>query len=240
MPQGGTLQIITANAQLDAEFARRHAGVTPGRYVALTVWDTGVGMRPDVLAHAFEPFFTTKAPGRAAGLGLSTVYAIARQSGGHVTVESSPDQGTKVTVYLPAIDALIEEAAPRRPLETLSGRETILLVEDDVPVRKLVRQTLAQYGYTILEARDIADALALAESHDAPIELLLTEVAMPDMSGPNLAQRLLRRRPDTKVLYVSGFPHGPGGDHAGPRCAFLAKPFTRVALLTAVRRCLDG
>ena len=241
MPQGGTVRISTANAQLDAEFAQRHEGAAPGRYVTLAVQDDGCGMDPDTVAHAFEPFFTTKGPAKGTGLGLATVYGIVNQSGGFVTIDSIPGAGTTVTAYLPAAAEPLQPAVERAMPRALSGSETILLAEDDPSVRSLIVRTLSRHGYNILEARDIAEAIEFAGRKNGPIHLLLTDIVMPDMSGPNLAQLVVRDHPDIKVLYVSGFPWSDAaGSAAGSRASFLAKPFTPTTLATSVRDCLDG
>jgi two-component system cell cycle sensor histidine kinase/response regulator CckA len=241
MPQGGTVRITTANADIDAGFARRHRGAVPGRYVTLSVEDTGSGMDDDVLAHAFEPFFTTKGPAKGTGLGLATVYGIVHQSGGYVTIESAPGVGTTVTTYLPAVAEPLEATAERPSSLALAGTETILLAEDDPSVRNLIVRTLHRYGYNILEARDTAEAVAFASPRNGRIHLLLTDIVMPGMNGPALAQRVVRDHPAIKVLYVSGFPWSEAaGSAAGSRASFLAKPFTPTALATSVRECLDG
>jgi CheY-like chemotaxis protein len=242
MPQGGTLTIATANAILGSAFVRRHLGSEPGHYVSLVVKDTGCGMAPEVLAHVFEPFFTTKGPGKGTGLGLSMVYGLVKQSGGYIMVESSPSVGTTVTSYFPRVDAQVESkesvARPNRPAEAI---ETILLVEDDVAVRELARRVLQERGYTVLAARDVADAIALEANHSGPIHLLLSDIVMPGLNGPDLAQRFVRRRPMMKVLYVSGFAHhsaiaqGSTSQHT----AFLQKPFTPETLSLNVRELLD-
>lgn len=242
MPRGGLLRIETANAVVDAAFVRRHAGAVPGRYVSLVVTDTGRGMTPDVLAHAFEPFFTTKGPAEGTGLGLSTVYGIVKQSGGYVTVESTPGVGTTLTIYLPSVDDAITSAtagAPSAP--TLTGTETIFVVEDDAGVRDLIRKMLEGYGYTVLPAQDVADALALEAHHPGPIHLLVSDIVMPGLSGPDLAQRVVRRRPAIQVLYVSGFtnrlPLELGS--VSPQVSFLEKPFSVETLAAKVRERLD-
>ena len=242
MPQGGTLTIETANAVLDSAFVRRHAGSEPGHYVSLAVKDTGCGMAPEVFAHVFEPFFTTKGPTKGTGLGLSTTYGIVRQSGGYITVESAPGVGTSFTIYLPQVDDVIESAGSKAPsVTTLQGTETVLLVEDEPNVRALIGKMLERYGYTVLQARDVSDAIAIGESHREPIHLLVSDILMPGLNGPDLAQRLVRRRPAIKVLFVSGFakqvaiPLGSISQGA----SFLQKPFAAETLATKVRECLD-
>jgi two-component system, cell cycle sensor histidine kinase and response regulator CckA len=242
MPRGGTLRIATANVRLDPESAARHIVGAPGRYVALTVRDTGCGIPPDVLSHVFEPFFTTKPVGKGTGLGLATVYGIVRQSGGQITIDSAPQQGTTVTVYLQSVD----DAPAVRPdvatLRSIGGAETILLVEDEEGVRHLMRRTLERAGYAVMTASSVSDALARALDRGRPIDLLLSDVVMPDLSGPDLAQRVVRLHPAMKVLYVSGFTSQLALDSGtlGRRASFLPKPFTPDTLARKVRECLDA
>jgi len=241
MPRGGTLRIATANVRLDPASAARHVLGAPGRYVALTVHDTGRGIPPEVLSHVFEPFFTTKAIGKGTGLGLATVYGIVRQSGGQITIDSALRKGTTVTVYLQSVD----EAPAVRPTVTTArspgGTETILLVEDEEGVRHLMRRTLERAGYAVVAASSVSDALARALDHGR-IDLLLSDVVMPDLSGPDLAQRIVRLHPAMKVLYVSGFARQTALDSGtlGRRASFLPKPFTPDALARKVRECLDA
>jgi PAS domain S-box-containing protein len=242
MPKGGKLRLSTANTDLDAAFVRAHDGAVAGRYVALTVRDTGVGMTGDVIAHAFEPFFTTKGVGKGTGLGLSTVYGIVKQSGGYITIDSLPGAGTTVVVYLPASrESAAQAAEPVSESAVVGGSETILLVEDDPAVRDLMARTLASRGYHVLESQDTSDALTIAASYDAPIDLLLSDVVMPGLNGPDLAQHIIPVRPDIKLLYVSGFTSDLSLDLArmSAKMAFLAKPFTADTLGRKVRECLD-
>jgi two-component system cell cycle sensor histidine kinase/response regulator CckA len=243
MPKGGRLTIATAKVQLDGAFVRQHAGAVAGPHVSLTVRDSGCGMTADVLAHVFEPFFTTKPVGQGTGLGLSTVYGIVKQNGGYVTIASEPKSGTTVTVFWPMSDqheapALATESSKR----ALDGTETILLVEDEAAIRSLMRKILEQHGYRVLEARDVSDATAIAETHDGPIDLLLSDVIMPVLNGPDLAQRIVARRPTIKVFYVSGFPNALLAEQTRQpqRIWFLAKPFTPQVLALRVRECLDS
>jgi two-component system, cell cycle sensor histidine kinase and response regulator CckA len=244
MPQGGKLIISTENFVMDEVFVRRYPyPVQPGPYILLTVTDTGVGMDSETRVRAFEPFFTTKEKGKGTGLGLSTVYGVVKQSGGYIDIESTPGAGTTFKIYLPRVDEEVEKrtqslAATDR---VATGRETILLVEDEDSLRKLTRATLAQSGYTVLEAKDGADALAISSGHEGPIDLLLTDIVMPGMGGHALAGELTRRRPETRVVYMSGYtgqtyssqgPIEPGSD-------FLAKPFTREVLTRKIREALD-
>jgi len=242
MPQGGTLTIETANAVLDSAFVRRHAGSEPGHYVSLVVKDTGCGMAPEVLAHVFEPFFTTKGPGKGTGLGLSMVYGLVKQSGGYIMVESSPGVGTTVTMYLPAVDDPVESAAAGpQCVQTLEGTETILLVEDDAGVCSLMRKVLERYSYTVLSTQDAGDAIAIDDSYRGAIHLLVTDMIMPGLSGPDLAQRIVRRRPAIKVLFVSGYRSREVIDLgvSSQNASFLQKPFRPETLATKVRECLD-
>ena len=243
MPKGGQLTFSTANAQLDDAFVRRHAGAVAGPYVSLIVQDAGCGMTADVMAHVFEPFFTTKPVGQGTGLGLSTVYGIVKQNGGYITIASEPTSGTTVTVFWPMSDQREASVPPTSTSErALGGTETILLVEDEAGIRSLMRKTLEPYGYRVLEARDVLDAIAIAEAHDGSIDLLLSDVIMPVMNGPDLAQRIVSQRPAIKVCYVSGFPNSLLSEQKREpqRMWFLAKPFTPQTLALKVRECLDS
>ena len=241
MPQGGTLTIATANVVLDSEFARRHVGAVPGRYVSLTVQDTGDGMTPDVLARVFEPFFTTKGPGKGTGLGLSTVFGLVKQSGGYITVESTLGVGTTVTTYWPTVDEQVASAVAQPSVQTLEGTETILLVEDETGVRQLIRRVLERYGYTVLPARDGGDALAIEEGYRRPIHLLVSDMIMPGLGGPDLAQRIVQRRPAIRVLFMSGYASREAIDLgvSSHNASFLQKPFGPETLAAKVRERLD-
>ena len=241
MPHGGTVRIATANATFDRAFVLAHDGSVEGDYVALSVEDSGHGIPADILAHVFEPFFTTKGPGKGTGLGLPTVYGIVKQSGGYVTIDTVPGVGTTITTYLPVCDEPLTEAAPRQEPRTVSGTETVLLVEDDAATRELMHRTLAPHGYTVVDARDVWDALTLARSRASRIDLLLTDIVMPDMNGPQLAQHVVTMHPKIRVLYVSGFPQvsALGGQAVSDRVSFLPKPFTPSTLLASVREALD-
>ena len=242
MPHGGTVRIATANAALDDQFVLAHPGSAAGDYVALSVEDTGNGIAPEILGHVFEPFFTTKGPGRGTGLGLPTVYGIVKQSGGYVAVDTKVGVGTTITTYLPLVDEPLSESVPRPPLRTVNGNETVLIVEDDESARELMRKALAPHGYSVLEARDVWDALTIARSRSAPIDLLLTDIVMPDMNGPQLAQHIVTMHPKVRVLYVSGFPQASiiGSSTVSERVSFLPKPFVPGALLASVREALDS
>jgi nitrogen-specific signal transduction histidine kinase len=244
MPKGGRLTIGTSNASLDDAFVRRHVAAKAGSYVSLTVQDTGCGMTPDVLAHVFEPFFTTKPLGQGTGLGLATVYGIVKQNAGYVAIDSRPGEGTTVSVFWPRrADHRAESGSHAASLsDPIGGSETILLVEDEPGVRALMRKMLERYGYRVLEARDASDAVALGARYPDPIDLLLSDVIMPGLNGPDLAQRIVPRQPGIKVLYVSGFSNSvlSERDRSRPRLWFLAKPFTLEALAKKVRECLDS
>jgi two-component system cell cycle sensor histidine kinase/response regulator CckA len=243
MLKGGKLTIETANAKLDGSYARSHIGVTPGRYVMLSVSDTGVGMTPEVKERIFEPFFSTKEKAKGTGLGLSTVYGIIQQSGGNVWVYSEPGVGTTFKIYLPMIeeggDSIQSLAVSTKPPQ---GSETILLVEDEEMVRKLACTVLQKYGYTVLEAPNGEEALRIIEGQNGnPVHLMVTDVVMPGMSGRQLADRLASLWPETKVLYMSGYTDNAIVHHGvlEPGIAYIQKPFAPDALASKVREILD-
>jgi two-component system cell cycle sensor histidine kinase/response regulator CckA len=241
MPNGGWLTLATGNVTLDAAYARTHVEVEPGPYVMLSVSDTGHGMTAAVQAHIFEPFFTTKEVGKGTGLGLATVYGIAKQSGGHITVYSEPGHGTVFKLYLPRVEEAPGTAEPEGPVEiTRRGSETVLLVEDDEPLRTLAREILSIQGYTVLDATSPSEALRLGDAHPGPIHILLTDVVMPQMNGRQVADHLLAARPALKVLFMSGYTDAAIVQHgvleAGTH--FLQKPFTPDALSRKVREVL--
>ena len=242
MPTGGKLLIETANADLTEQYAQLHQPVAPGRYVMLAVSDTGSGMDADTKTRIFEPFFTTKEKGKGTGLGLSTVYGIVKQSAGYIWVYSEVGRGTTFKVYVPRVDAPAAPLQPRREAGTLTGTETVLLAEDDAMLRPLAKGLLQRLGYQVLEAENAEQALAVAGAHQAPIHLLVADVVMPGASGRELARRLAERRPDTKVLYVSGYTDDAIVHHGmlEPGLNFLQKPFTPDALARKVREVLDA
>jgi PAS domain S-box-containing protein len=242
MPTGGRLTIETKNAELRPENCPAGGDYRPGRYVRLTVSDTGCGMTDAVKAKIFEPFFTTKEVGKGSGLGLATVYGIAKTYGGHVEVWSELDRGTRITVLLPAVVAAPSPATANRGMPVPQGNETLLIVEDEPAVRKFMRTALERHGYKVLEAKDGTDALQVAERHGGPIHLLLTDVVMPGMGGREIAKQILARHADVRVLYLSGYTDDAVVRHGVVEAidAFLQKPFTPSALASKVRNVLDG
>jgi len=245
MPSGGKLTIETSNVSLDEEYARYHAPLRPGNYVMLSISDTGLGMDSETQSHIFEPFFTTKGP-KGTGLGLSTVYGIVKQSGGYIWVYSQPAKGTTFKIYLPRVADRAESPAQivssGEPAFIEPGTETILLAEDEANLRYLARQFLEKQGYKVIEAADGAVAMQIAVAHEGVIHLLLTDVIMPGMNGRELAQRISEIRPQTKVLYMSGYTENVIGHNgtldAGVR--LLQKPFTLRDLKIKVREVLDS
>ncbi|HEX8849526.1 MAG TPA: ATP-binding protein [Gemmatimonadaceae bacterium] len=243
MPRGGSIIIETANVVFTAPWAHTHGVVRAGEYVMLSVTDNGRGMTAEVQAHCFEPFFTTKEQGKGTGLGLSTVYGIVRQSGGHVTFRTELGKGTTFTVYLPrlatgtpiGLPAIGGDGLPR-------GTETVLVVEDESAVRALVKRLLEKQGYRVLEARHGADAIALCQRQDAAVDLLLTDMVMPEMGGTELVERLQATSPELRALYMSGYTAGSSEHHEiiAPRSAFISKPFSAEELVRRVRAALDS
>jgi signal transduction histidine kinase/ActR/RegA family two-component response regulator len=241
MPDGGLLHLSAHDVRLDTPFETRHSTVPPGDYVAIRVKDSGVGMNAATQQRAFEPFFTTKPTGQGTGLGLATVHGIVAQSGGYVTLESAPQRGTTFTVWLPRVD----EAPSTDALATTSvqqGRnETILLVEDEPAVRVLARRVLMRAGFRVLESASPMDALRLAEQHAKDIKLVLTDVVMPELSGPQLVIKVAEICPDARVLYMSGYTDDEviGRGLANPGLMLLQKPFSAQELVERVRLALD-
>jgi len=243
MPRGGRLTIETANVEIDAAGARAQPGVEPGRYVALSVADTGHGMTPEVRARVFEPFFTTKEVGKGTGLGLATVHGIVTQSDGSIAVETAPGRGTTFRIHLPRVDAPVADAdEPGVETDVPRGSETVLLVEDETSLREIVRESLESSGYVVLSARDGAEAMEMCADRDLTIHLVLTDVVMPRMSGRELADRLRATRPDIAILYMSGYTDDAVLRHGvlAEDMAFVHKPFTGAVLARRVRDVLDG
>jgi two-component system cell cycle sensor histidine kinase/response regulator CckA len=243
MPQGGRLTLSTSNETLDESYALQHLPLAPGEYVLLTVADTGVGMDAATRARAFEPFFTTKEPGKGTGLGLATVYGIIQQSGGYIWVYSEPGHGTVFKIYLPREDAAPDAGAPRATGgAALNGHETVLLVEDEASVRELLRNTLHGHGYRVLAAASGEQALERASAHRGPIHLLVSDVVMPGIGGPEVAARLSSLHPELRVLHISGYADDAILRHGVSEgtTAFLQKPFTLEALARKMREVLDA
>jgi PAS domain S-box-containing protein len=242
MPNGGRLSFTTANAELDAAFAQHHLPLAPGRYVMLTVSDTGVGMAAETRARLFEPFFTTKERGKGTGLGLATVYGIVKQTGGYIWVYSEPGQGTVFKIYLPRLGSSTTGGAePATAGRSPSGTETVLLVEDEPMVRSLLGGMLEKRGYRVLTAGSGEEAVVVASGDRGPIHLMVTDVVMPGLGGPELAKRLAPLHPELRVLYVSGYTDDAVLRH-GVReglASFLQKPFTLDALARKIRDVLD-
>jgi two-component system cell cycle sensor histidine kinase/response regulator CckA len=242
MPKGGKVSIETANVDIDETHARQQPSLKPGPYVMLTVSDTGTGMDAETQSHIFEPFFSTKAPGIGTGLGLSTVFGIVKESGGTVCVYSELDHGTVFRIYLPRCDKAPIAVQPGKPWRLRGGKETILLVDDCKPLRELTRMLLEPLGYTILSCGDSASALRMAEQCSGPLSLMITDVVMPGLSGPMLAEKLKSVRPDTKVLYASGYTADEFARNSalGTERTFLTKPFSREELARKIRELLDS
>jgi two-component system cell cycle sensor histidine kinase/response regulator CckA len=242
MPSGGTLRVGVDAVVLDEGFVARHPGSTAGPHVRLTVSDTGVGMGPEVLAHLFEPFFTTKEKGKGTGLGLATVYGIVKQSAGYIAVESVPGQGTSFRIHFPCAPADSATEPVRQPVpQSVAGRETILVVEDQEEVRAVVRNALQAHGYTVIEAPDGPSALALLPGLPQRVDLLLTDVVMPHMSGRELAERTRQLHGKLRVLYMSGYTDDAIVRHGVVAAGIdlLPKPFAVTQLLTRIREVLD-
>lgn len=242
MPEGGKLTVETANCHLDDRYSRLHPGVPAGQYVLIAVTDTGTGMSPEVMAKAFDPFFTTKEQSKGTGLGLSQVYGFVKQTGGHVKVYSEIGQGTTIKIYLPRYYAGEAERATEETSgeRQIGGTETILLVEDDARVLELTAAGLRELGYTVLEARNASEALVQI-GNGKSVDLLLTDIVMPEMNGRKLADRALELRPDLKVMFMTGFTKNAvvhnGVLDAGVH--FLAKPFTLEELSKKIREALE-
>jgi two-component system, cell cycle sensor histidine kinase and response regulator CckA len=247
MPEGGTLAISIKAVELKEPQAAVQGAIPPGAYAVLAVKDTGTGMDADVQEHIFEPFFTTKQPGKGTGLGLAIVYGVVKQTGGWVTVRSRPDQGTTFEIYIPRAEESTEDTIPKQKgivdyegPQAGRGSETILLVEDQQGIREVVQEFLNRRGYSVLCAADGDDALQIASDHTHAIDLLVTDVIMPNMGGPELVQRLIQTRPHTKVLFISGNPDQASlNERLGTEAVVLQKPFALDILLRKVRSVLD-
>jgi len=241
MPKGGKLTVETAYVEI-AEEADAQDGLKPGQYVALWMTDTGTGMDAETQSHLFEPFFTTKSKGKGTGLGLSTVYGIVKQNGGEIVISSELGHGTAVRMYFPLAEERVKTAGAggRRQAER-PGTETILVVEDDAEVRKLAAEMLSRHGYAVLEAASGPEALRIWKQRASSIDLILTDVVMPSMAGPELAAKLIAERAGLKVLYMSGYPEEVMAKHGltASESTFLHKPFTSDALIHSVRLVLD-
>lgn len=242
MPAGGSLTVETRNFVADAAYVRRHPRVAHGEYVLITVSDTGSGIPHDIRTRIYDPFFTTKPTGKGTGLGLAVVRGIVEQTGGHIVVYSETGRGTTFKLYFPRYLGDVERLAANEPAAARSrGNETVLLVEDEELVRMVLRETLEESGYRVLEASGARQALQLSDAHEGAIDVLVTDVIMPDMPGPELAERIQSRRPATRVICMSGYSESTIGNHATlDACfTFLEKPVMAGDLLATVRRVLD-
>jgi two-component system cell cycle sensor histidine kinase/response regulator CckA len=241
MPQGGRLTIEARNVVLDDSYVDAHEPVIPGPYVMLAVEDAGCGMDQKTQSRIFDPFFTTKALGKGTGLGLATVYGIVKQSGGYIWVYSELGEGTVFKVYLPRVEQDAQETEPSDPVQLITQNcETILLAEDSASLREMAREYLSSVGYTILEAASGEEALQKARDFDGTIHLLLTDVVMPGMSGPDLARQMVSLRPRIKLIFVSGYT-GDAIARQGvldPSVAFIQKPYRPKALARKIREVL--
>jgi signal transduction histidine kinase/CheY-like chemotaxis protein len=242
MPRGGHLMLETANVHLDAKFASQHVDVEPGDYVMLAVHDNGIGMEPAIRAHIFEPFFTTKERTRGTGLGLAMVYGIVKQSGGSIAVESALGKGSAFRIYLPRVQQKKETEPGPKAANVRHGSEAVLLVEDDEQVRGLTVSMLKRCGYKVYVAENGTEALRFCDQHTGKLDLLLTDVVMPGVSGPDLAKKMTQRYPELKILFMSGYTDDAMGDHGmlEEGIALLQKPFTSQMLAERVRESLDG
>jgi two-component system cell cycle sensor histidine kinase/response regulator CckA len=240
MPSGGTLTVATASRRVDDAFAAARPGSKQGLYASLSVSDTGTGMSPEVRSRLFEPFFTTKERGKGTGLGLATTYGVVKQSDGFIWVDSTEGSGTTFEILLPAVDDALDEPMPRAPVHRRGG-ETILLVEDEIAVRNLVRTTLASSGYAVLDAGSGEEALAVARAHRGPLHLLLTDVVMPGMNGRELAARIAAEHPEARVMFMSGYTDDVIAHHGVLEAGtdFLEKPFAPATVAARVRAALD-
>jgi two-component system, cell cycle sensor histidine kinase and response regulator CckA len=243
MPRGGRLVFHTRTVEVTRREAHHYSfPIEPGSYVRLSVQDTGCGMPGEVQARVFEPFFTTKEQGKGTGLGLSTVYGIVKQSGGYIDVSSEVGKGTTFHIFLPRHDGEVESPPRAEVVRAPAGSETILLVDDDAGVRKLISRTLTQSGYTVLEADRPRAALEICRSREGEIDLLVTDVVLPEINGRELAQRVVQERPGIKIIYISGFANDAvlQTGQLGPGAVFLQKPVDADRLGNAVREVLEG
>jgi two-component system, cell cycle sensor histidine kinase and response regulator CckA len=242
MPRGGTITIETANVKLDEAYASKLVGLSAGDYVMLAISDTGTGMDQETQKRIFEPFFTTKEKGKGTGLGLSTVYGIIRQSGGNIWVYTEPGEGTTFKVYMPQIEAEVGGSViPHSSSIMQDGNETVLLVEDEEMVRKLASQLLKESGYSVLEASGGDEAMDICKTYQEPIDLLITDVVMPKMSGRDVAAQLKTLHPETRVLFMSGYTDDAIVHHGivDSDIAFIQKPFSATSLTQKIREVLD-
>jgi two-component system, cell cycle sensor histidine kinase and response regulator CckA len=244
MPHGGKLTIETGDIYLHEQYASSYAPVPPGRYIMLAVCDTGVGMTPEVRARVFDPFFTTKEKGKGTGLGLATVYGIVQQAAGYIRVDSEVGQGSSFRIFFPRVeDQLFESKADASTSDSrvLGGNETILLLEDEASFRKMTAEFLERVGYKVLVAESASDATRIVQLHPGNIHLLLTDVVMPDINGPQLARFLSVIRPSLKVLFMSGYTNGAleQRDIVAEDVSLIQKPFSWSALSLKLREILD-
>jgi CheY-like chemotaxis protein len=242
MPQGGKLIVETKNCVLDEKYLRKYPYVEPGAYVCLMVSDTGSGMNEETLSKIFEPFFTTKTNGEGTGLGLSMVYGITQQSGGHISCYSEVDKGTIFKIYLPRVDDPVDTVSSSPELAVFStGKETILVVEDDMTVREMIEDILIQSGYSVLVASSGSETLSIWDKKADEIDLLITDVVMPGMSGSELAKKLTTDKPQLKVLYMSGYTLNVISqyDMEGEGIDFIQKPFNATDLTVKIREIME-
>jgi CheY-like chemotaxis protein len=242
MPEGGSLVIQTEDVCVGEEHTYPIA-VDPGWYVMLSVSDTGMGMNEATRERAFEPFFTTKEASKGTGLGLAMVYGVVKQSRGHIWIESQPEHGTKLTILLPRVDREVERIEEGwEQSAAIGGTETILVAEDEQMLRDLAREVLRRYGYEVIEAANGKAALSASEQHNGAIDLLLTDIVMPEMNGRDLAAEILRERPHVRILFMSGYSEYADDDRGfpGEKTDFVQKPFTPEILIRKVRQLLDS
>jgi CheY-like chemotaxis protein/histone H3/H4 len=242
MKEGGRLTIKTVDVVLDESCTKQLAEVAPGNYVLLAVSDTGHGMTPEIMTHIFEPFYTTKERGKGTGLGLGTVHGVVKQSGGSISVYSEPGRGTTFKIYFPRLKEDVEPATLHvSATEMPRGSETILLVEDEAKLRNILSEILRGLGYSVLVAEDGQNALGISAAHEAPIDLLITDIIMPGIGGRELANHLVHARPELNVLYISGYTDDSIITQGvfSNKLAFLQKPISTTDLAHKVRAILD-